>query len=131
MDLVARRKEDVAHRGERRAHEEAQPLSLRAEEGVDGHVVRDLVRAQPEVEPGGERSPGQRDADGPHDHRREAARLDPAVVHHCAQCILAPHQGEFPRNESHSLGQQSGDAHESERSRRSHGRWPPCVWRIV
>ena len=37
------------------------------------------------------------------DDRREAARLDPAVVHHWAQCILAPHRGEFHRNELHSL----------------------------
>ena len=52
IDLVARRKEDVAHRGYRRAHEETQPLALGAEEGVNGHVVRDLVRAQARREPG-------------------------------------------------------------------------------
>ena len=73
MDLVARRKEDVAHRGDRCAHEQAQPLALRAEEGVDGHVVRDFVRAQAELETRQECCPGQRDADDTHDDRREAA----------------------------------------------------------
>ena len=48
VGLVARREQDVPHRGERRAHEQAQPLPLGPQERVDGHVVRDLVRARPE-----------------------------------------------------------------------------------
>ena len=102
MHLVACWKQDVAHRGDRCAYEEAQPLALRAEEGVDGHVVRDLVRAKTELEPRKESSPGQRDAGDTHDDRREAVRLDPAVVHHCAQCILAPVTGNSSGRELHS-----------------------------
>ena len=46
--LVASRvgKTHVAHRGERHAHQQAQPLSLGPQERVDRDVVRDLVRAR-------------------------------------------------------------------------------------
>ena len=60
VGLVAGREEDVPHRGDRRAHEQTQPLSLGPQERVNRHVIRDLVRARPERQREHERGEHQR-----------------------------------------------------------------------
>ena len=110
------------------AHEETQPLAFGAEEGVNGHVVRDLVRAQARRERRHECCPGQRDATTRiiTGARPRGSIRQPVTIR--AQCILAPHRGNL-RVADGIRRQQPSDAHDSERSCRSR-RWPSGMWRV-
>ena len=63
--VAAQRELDVAHRAERHADEQAQPLSLRPDERLDDDRRGNVVRGQPRGNPQGQRG-GKSERAAPH-----------------------------------------------------------------